>query len=170
MRSESEIAESIKALAATPEASITAIVTHVDLNAMECDVDPPGMAPIPGVRLRAAKGVTDGVVQIPKIGGSVVVAPIGGSEEHYYVAQCAEVDKIVMNNGENGGLVKVLPLVDGLEKNNRVLSAILEIIGGAPVNEPGNGLPSALQATLKARLSGLGVGDFSDLENKKITH
>jgi len=165
-----KIAEGIKGIALTPDTNITAIVTAVDLNSMDCDVDPPGMAPILGVRLRAAEGVTDGVVEVPKVYSSVIVSMIGNSDEEYLVVACSEVDKVVINNGDNGGLVKAGPLLDGLEKNNKILTGILNLIMGTPINEPGSGSPSALQTALRSKLAGLPVGDFGNIENEKVTH
>ena len=39
--------------------------------------------------------------------------------------------------------------------NNQALNALLEIVNGTPINEPGNGSPSALQAALKLALTGM---------------
>ena len=69
-----------------------------------------------------------------------------------------------------GGLIKVESLKDELAKNNQILQAILTIITGATIPEPGNGSPSALQKALQLALTGKQVGDFSNIASDKVFH
>lgn len=57
--------------------------------------------------------------------------------------------------------------VEELNKDNDILSSILDILTGSPITEPGNGAPSALQAALKGAVSGKAVADYSKIKSEK---
>lgn len=77
---------------------------------------------------------------------------------------------ITFNGGENGGLIIVKELRSQLSKNNEILNKILTVISGSPIPEAGNGAVSALQAALKTALANTSTGDFSGIENTKVSH
>jgi hypothetical protein len=54
-----------------------------------------------------------------------------------------------------------------IDKTNDVVSAIVNIIKGSPIPEPGNGVNSAFQAALNTTLTGKVVGDFKDIRSEK---
>lgn len=123
------------------------------------------------VSLKAADdGLTDGVVEFPAVGSVVLIAKVGAQGERYAVVKCSAVDKVTLYGGTHGGLVNWPACREQLEKNTAILQSLLNILTGTPVNEPGNGSPSALQAALSTALAGQQPGDFEDLENTKITH
>lgn len=62
--------------------------------------------------------------------------------------------------GDTDNMVRYSILKEEYDKTKAVLDAILNILNGAPVNEPGNGSPSALQIALSTALSGLSTGDI----------
>lgn len=78
-------------------------------------------------------------------------------------------EKVIFNDGTLGGMVKAKELKTQSDKDKDILSALLSIINGAPINEPGGGAPSALQIALRAALAGKQVGTWDNLENDKIT-
>ncbi len=82
----------------------------------------------------------------------------------------SDADEVIINDGGNGGLTITPKLVEELNKNNKVLQSIMQILTGSPITEPGNGAPSALQTALKGAISGKQLGDFSKIENEKIKH
>lgn len=57
--------------------------------------------------------------------------------------------------------------VEELNKDNDILSSILDIITGSTIMEPGEGAPSAFQAALKSAVSGKNVADYSQIKSKK---
>lgn len=78
---------------------------------------------------------------------------------------------LLLNGDSEGGLIKINELKTEWKKNKAILDGLLQIIGGSPINEPGNGAPSVLQTTLKGALAGKQTGEFkSSFENKKVMH
>ncbi|HEY5509387.1 MAG TPA: hypothetical protein VIK29_11985 [Paludibacter sp.] len=127
----------------------------------------------PEVRKRAAIGTGEdakkGIVITPASGSTVIVSRIGDSDE-LFVEMFSEVESIVIDGGENGGLTITPKLVQELNKNNELLQAIITVLSGAPIPEPGNASPSALQAALKIAITDKQLGDYSEIENTKIKH
>jgi len=83
-----------------------------------------------------------------------------------------KADKLLLNGENGGGLLNINELKAAWDQNKAILDALLQVIGGAPINEPGNGAPSVLQATLKAALSGKQSGVFNEeqLTSKTVMH
>lgn len=121
------------------------------------------------VRLNAAATSLQTVL-IPSLDSIVLVALIGNNRQSRFVAMVSQVDKVYLNGGENGGLTITPKLVEELEKTNDLITALINVISGAPITEPGNGSPSALQAALSSAISAKSLGDFSEIENEKIMH
>ena len=114
---------------------------------------------------------------VPEVDSYVLVGLIENRKESAFICAFGKVKKIklitedIELGGANfGGLTKTPELVTQLNKNNDLLTAMLSIINGAPILEPGNGSPSALQTSLKSALTGKSLGDFSNLENEKVKH
>lgn len=149
-----------------------ATVTSVDETNNTCVVNLVNDTEIPDVRLKAAiDGVTDGVVQIPVINSSVLVAMIGGNNAMRFVVAFSQVSKVVMFGGENGPLVIWdNKLKTELDKVKDLLNALLTVINGAPIAEPGSGSPSALQAALKSAVTGKPEPSFENLTDDKVKH
>ena len=78
--------------------------------------------------------------------------------------------EVIINGGNNGGMTITPTLRAELQKNNVILQALLNVINGAPIPEPGQGAPSALQSALSGAVTGRQVGDFSNIENDKVKH
>lgn len=76
----------------------------------------------------------------------------------------------VFNDGQNEGLVIAPELKKQVDKNTAILDAIKAVLEGSPINEPGNGAPSALQVALKAATTGKETADLSNIQNTKIKH
>lgn len=163
--------------------SITGVVKNIDPNKGLCDVEPHnGKATILDVRLQANPDEAKGVLIVPKDGSDVIVTFL--NQQTGYLALCSEVEKVIIkigeqsfeandsgfifNGGQLGGLVKSQELALQLNKLVAFLTALKGLLS-VPVAEPGNGAPSVFQQTLNAALSNLELGDFSQIENPKIT-
>ena len=76
---------------------------------------------------------------------------------------------IEINGNDYGGLIKIEELKTQLQKNTAILQGLLGALK-TPITEPGNGSPSAFQATLITAIGTLQAGNFSNIENKKVVH
>jgi hypothetical protein len=106
----------------------------------------------------------------PKTGTDCLIAILEGDEATAFLLYANEADLIEFNGGNNGGLAITPTLIDELNKTNALLQAIINIINGAAISEPGNGSASALQTALKTAIINKKLGDYSQIENKQITH
>lgn len=119
-------------------------------------------------RTQASINCTGGFYIKPSVGSFVVVNWI--NKKLSVIVLYSEVDAIIFQNGTNGGLTITPELKTQLDKTNNLLTALINIISGAPIPEPGNSAPSALQAALSAALTGQNLGDYNNIENDKFTH
>jgi len=170
---EAQILENLRRIGSGNEKTFLALVEKNYPDKDYIDVKDLSGTLYPEVRKRAAIGEGDtskkGIVITPVTGSSVIISRIGASDE-LFVEMFSEVESIVFDGGVNGGLTITPKLVQELNKNNTLLQAIITILSGSPIPEPGNGSPSALQTALKGAISGKELGDFSEIENSKIKH
>ena len=106
----------------------------------------------------------------PAVDSDCLIAILEGNESVAFLIYANEVELLQFNGGENGGLTITPELVTQLNKTNELLQAIMAVISGTQILEPGNGSPSALQIALKAAITGKQLGDYSNIEDSKITH
>ena len=141
--------------------------------------------PTEGILLNAVSLNNNGVILYPADNSDVIVVAVDGGGV-YSIIKCSNLIKAVItignskvqiedgdiqfNDGSLGGLTKTKELQTQLAKNNSLLSHLIEIINGAPINEPGSGAPSALQAALKVAIAADEIGDFDNIEDTKVTH
>jgi hypothetical protein len=120
--------------------------------------------------LGASDNIPKPTVFFPKVGSTVGITPLFNSRNLMAVCLITEVDEVLLNGGEFGGLVKADVLKDELDKTNQLLNGILNVINGANIPEPGNGAPSAFQAAVKSALIGKSLGNFDSIKNDTIKH
>lgn len=133
------------------------------------------------VRLRVVLDDKKGFALVPKVGTWALAVRIEGSEDWFVigvgeVSECilsAErvritCDDIQFNGGTLGGLFEKAKLTAELNKEKAITQAMLTVIQGAPIAEPGNGSPSAFQAALLGALVGKQLPNYSDVVNDKI--
>lgn len=87
-----------------------------------------------------------------------------------YVFKVDTIKEILIDNGQNGGLIKINKLVAELEKINEILNGLLSVINGTPLPTATTGLPDVLQVALKTALIGKQTPVYTDIENEKIKH
>jgi hypothetical protein len=152
-------------------------VVSVDVDAKTCVVAPSDGGPnILDVRLEADEDTDNkGFFVVPAVDSLVGITFM--SKEESFISVWTSIDKVIakqglwqFNKGENGGLTITPELKSQLDTTNSLLQALIDIISGAPINEPGNGAPSALQAALAAAISGEELGDYSGIENEDVVH
>ena len=159
---------------------MTGVVIDVNEGEMECKVqltlDNEGDY-TDGVTLNVTLENKGGMYMIPVNNSDCFIIEIDGPGK-WEMLKASKYSKIIMqadnliqlNDGSLGGLTKTKELKEQLDKNNALLSHIVNVINSAPIPEPGSGSPSALQAALQTAIETDELGDFSDIENKNITH
>jgi hypothetical protein len=90
---------------------------------------------------------------------------IGNDSDGYQTLQVTK-DGFVFNGGTHG-MVKADELKTQSEKDKDILDGFLQVLQ-TPINEPGNGAPSAFQAALIAAIGTKQSGVWTGLENDKI--
>ncbi len=146
-----DIARNIRKIARSGSPLLCGTVQNVDKNNMLCEV---GLDD--GGSIMASLVVGDknkGIIQIPKIGSYVAV--IMDSRASGFVVMSEEVEQIIINGGENGGLINIKELV---EKLNNV------------INTFNNHTHPATSGTTSPTASQLTTIQQDDMEDKKITH
>jgi len=149
--------------------TFVATVLVVDEANMTVDVEPIGQAPINDVRLKAGiDQVTDGVVEFPKEGSSVLVGLVGNNENEAVVLKCSDVDKVVINGGSNGGLINIQTLIEELDKTKDTVQKLLDVFNNwTPVPNDGG---AALKTVASSILASAELGDYTGMEDEKVTH
>jgi hypothetical protein len=167
----SEIREKIKRIANGNGSftCFTAKVTSVD--GETCDVELEGMK-LTDVRLRAVMNGEDSKILVtPKIGSHVLVVDLSGNLSQLAVVGYSEVEKIeidatdhiILNGGNNKGLVKVEPMVKWMQKVYNDLQTLIGLLQNSLV--AGNNAPLAI--TFTPTTPSPAIDDF---QNKDITH
>lgn len=153
---------------------------------MGVDIDGDGLI-IPNVRLRAIMtDNTKGWWVIPKIGTKVTIGLLEGGTD-YVLINASEIDKffikigdmvfqmdstgIVMNGGNNGGLVKVDELKTQLDKLSARVDGIIDAFNLLPTDFVAQDGGSAAFGLVNTALTLLtNVEDFGDLANPDVKH
>lgn len=157
--------------------SFVAEVLEVDRSDDTCLVKPEDGPELYGVRLKSVVDeLQHKVVIYPKIGSLVMCSLVENNPNEAYISKYGEIEEVVLdvkkvtiNGGELGGMVKAKELEEQLNKHKAILEAILQVMNGAPLTQPG-GAPSVLQTALKTALTGKQTGDFSNLQNEQLLH
>lgn len=164
------IDEKIKGMA--PEQLTLVKVIQVDEQKLTCtctliagDIDVYDVSLTPVVNQEASE-----ITVIPEVGSLALMAIVSNDIRNSYLLSCQKSTKVIMRGGSLGGLVKVNELRDNLNKTTNLLTALVNVINGAPIPEPGSGSPSALQTSFKTAIASLQLGRFDDIENKQILH
>lgn len=137
------------------------------------------------VRLGGIAGATDGVICYPVKDTTVLVTIINGEENELVVSAYEKIESMTVKveqinlvvdkdriqlNGDSYTLLKGAETVAQIKKTNAQVKALLQVLGGVPITEPGNGAPSALQTALNGAVTSLPDADYSNLENDKVKH
>lgn len=160
-----------------PDFTLLAKVKSVDEVNNLCDLtDDESGLDFFDVRLRPVLDDKNSITLVPKVGTWALAVRLEDSDDWMIIA-VGEIDKfklsatqVVFNGGANGGIVKWPNAKEQHDLVKQFINAIKNVIDGAPINEPGSGSPSALQAALASAIGGIDVPDFDNLEDTTITH
>lgn len=121
---------------------------------------------IEGVRLHSTGESANGMYYKPAIDSLVGIMPLFSFE--YCVVLYSDLEEISFLDGSYGGLTKTQELKTQLDKTNSVVQAIVDTLQQwTPVSNDGG---AALKAFFPTKLLTKTVGDFSGIENDKVTH
>ena len=142
-------------------------VISIDKDLNICDVEPlDGDAGLLDVKLTATEGNQTGFIVYPEIDSSVIVTFL--DKDTAFISMCTEVEEVVFNGGTNGGLINIDTLILELNKNNAILTALIQGFSTfVPVVNDGG---AALKTLMVSALSSLQTGDFSAMEDEKFKH
>lgn len=154
--------------------TVDGIIDAVDTTAYTVDVKIAGETMF-SVPMRVLVSSQASVIEIPALNSACLIVFRDNNisqPQLFMVDKVTELridTKVIFNKGTLGGMVKAKELQTQSNKDKAILDALLNIINGTPINEPGNGAPSALQLALKGVLNGKSSGVWTGLENAKIT-
>lgn len=150
-------------------ANFTAKVLEVNKENDTCTVQEEDRPKKFKVRLTSViDSYTNRFVIYPKEGSYVTCSVRNNNAKEVYVSQYGEVDEVVINGGELGGLTITPKLVEELNKTNELVSAIKESLDGW-VTSPSDG-GAALKTLWTSKGTGKDIGDFSEIEDTKVKH
>lgn len=107
----------------------------------------------------------------PTLNTDCLIAILEGQESVTWLLHASEVDAMVFNGGENGGLTNIIELKTQLSKlTKRVDDIISAINNGVPATGAPDG-GAGLQTTIKTALALITEKEnFNNIEDTKITH
>ena len=175
------------------EQSFRAKVLSVDKTNDTCDVEPiRGGAKYLDVKLKSVINPTDSKILVyPKVGSVITVSIVDNNTADVFVSQYSEFEsilienkkskvlipetgnieiafeKLTLNDGLEGGLIKINELKTQLDKNTKVLKQIQTVFKNWAVT-PNDG--GAVLKGLSTSFSSLPTALLNNIENKKITH
>lgn len=172
---------------------IEGVISTVDEVKFTCDVTIQSTNPdgsdtntiINNVPIKVLQGTQASFIEIPEVGSNCTLCFRDNNIQRPQLYQVDQCDKIlikisnqILQIDSNGfvfndgtiGMVKADVLKTESEKDKAILDALLQILTGAPIKEPGNNAPSALQTQLKIALTGKQSGTWTQLQDTNIKH
>lgn len=153
-----------------------------------CDCEPvSGGANFLDVRLRSIlDNGTGGIILKPKVDSIVIIGLLENNEATAFVIAYSDIDELYfksdggmtfevkkdvvkINGDQQGNILIESKLKSELDKVNQILNALKQVCS-VPINEPGNGSPSAFQAGLNTALSSLQIPSYQNISNTKVKH
>ncbi len=128
-----------------------------------------GDAEIEGVRLRASlTGRDRQILTVPKVGSSVTLGCLTADLNNLVVLQVDEVEKIIVNGGELGGLIKIQELTDKINALVEAFNGHTHLLpAGAVITSAG---PSTNPVNVPAITKKAAKLNKKDYEDETIKH
>lgn len=176
MNRSDRIRAGIKALSrqATPSQMQLGTIEAVDEQTQTCDVKIDEGYILYGVRLTSVEEAQ--ILLVPEVGAWCIVASIDNDESLAYAMGFSAIDKIlanveevVINNGENGGLVNVSALIDEIDALKRDLNNLKTAFKSWVVTPNDGGAKLKTAASVWAS-SSLELTNRDALEDTKVKH
>ena len=166
MTPEKRLADNIKRLNPTSMWLTQGEVVAVD--DLTCTVKI-GDAEIEGVRLRASlTGRDRQILTVPKVGSSVTLGCLTADLNNLVVLQVDEIEKIIVNGGELGGLIKIQELTDKINALVEAFNSHTHLLPvGAVITSAG---PSTNPVNVPAITKKAAKLNKKDYEDETIKH
>lgn len=163
----------MRAMGKNPPVVFPAVVSKSSAAADVCNViDMDGVEYL-NVRLRSAVGTpNEGVLVVPAVGSSVLVARLGDGDSLCVMMNSA-IDAIVVNGGEFGGLIKINELTAKLNELKDTVNSLVQAFNSHTHQVATTGSAAAQSGTAAAVTSqAQQADDFNadDYENPIIKH
>jgi tetrahydromethanopterin S-methyltransferase subunit B len=169
---------------------MSGVVRDVDADGGTCDVelsvDDEGQA-TPGIITNVVTDNMEGLTMVPVIGSQVWVAEIDGPGK-WGLVKCSELQTVVvkigdtaelevtsgvvvLNGGENGGLVKVQELVDKINRlESKVNGLVTKYNAHTHLYNPGPGTPVVTATPPVTETAITPVTTVANIENPNVKH
>lgn len=123
-----------------------------------------GDAEIGGVRLRASlTGRDRQILTVPKVGSSVTLGCLTADLNNLVVLQVDEVEKIIINGGELGGLIKIQELTDKINALVEAFNSHTHLLPtGAVITSAGPSINPVNVPAITKKAAKLNKKDYED--------
>jgi hypothetical protein len=143
------------------------LVKSVDENNLTCDIEINEL--LFKCRLNAAESSIKGFVLIPAIKSWILAGRLDDDGNIWVMLSCSEIDKIIMRNGQKGGLININDLVVKLNNIEQHINDLKQIfINWTPVPQDGGAALKTVSASWASQQ--LNITNVSDIEDDKILH
>ncbi|MBE9468971.1 MAG: hypothetical protein IMY72_11730 [Bacteroidetes bacterium] len=139
-------------------------VISIDKDKNICNVDRGDLPELLNVRLNSVLEAGTKVITIyPTIGSKVLCAMIENNPTDAFLLSTTDIDEIIINGGENGGLIKISELVDKVNQLEDKMKSHQHLY----VNAGGTPTPTTVDVATNPEFVNTVV---EDIENEKIKH
>ena len=143
-------------------------VSAIDETTKTCDLDDDGFM-MYGIRLQCVTDAASGILKVPKIGAQALAVKIEDGDG-FLLLDCAEYEKIIINGGNNGGLINIESLVNKINAIEKDINALKNVFKTTWVVAPQDG--GAALKTAAATWAGQTIAQTqtADIEDTTVTH
>lgn len=123
-----------------------------------------GDAEIEGVRLRASlTGRDRQILTVPKVGSCVTLGCLTADLNNLVVLQVDEIEKIIVNGGELGGLIKIQELTDKINALVEAFNSHTHLLPtGAVITSAGPSINPVTVPAIRKKAAKLNKKDYED--------
>jgi len=131
-------------------------ISAVDETTKTCDLDDDGFM-MYGIRLQCVTDAVSGILKVPKVGAQALAVKIEDGDG-FLLLDCAEYEKIIINGGNNGGLINIESLVEKINAIEKDINNLKDVFSKSwtPVAQDG-GAALKTAAAIAYRFSRLPV-------------
>ena len=148
--------------------TVLGTVAAVDESAKTCDIDDDGLV-MYGIRLQCVTDAAGGILCVPKKGAAALVVQIEGGDG-WMLADCAEYEKIIINGGVNGGLIKINDLINRLNVLEKSLNDLKQVFSTTWVVATQDGGAALKSAVANWAADTITETKAEDIEDTTVKH